>query len=116
MIAAGSPGAIYSRLNTNNATTSMTGMVANTRRTAYANISDLLHIPEHRERRFDDASQVLPPGLVGLEEPGGNIDHIVHRRLVQFVDRHFRRGRIGRSEPGGDLLLHHIGLRPTEPC
>ena len=32
MIAAGSPGAIYSRLNTNSATSSMTGMVARTRR------------------------------------------------------------------------------------
>ena len=34
MIAAGSPGAIYSRLNTKNATTSMTGMVARMRRAA----------------------------------------------------------------------------------
>ena len=32
MIAAGSPGAMYSRLKTNSATTTITGMVASTRR------------------------------------------------------------------------------------
>src|SRR3954451_1260850 len=70
--------------------------------------SRLGHIPEHRERRLDHAGDSLPPSLITFEKPGRDIDHVVHRGLVQFHDGLLLGCQVRRRIPGGDLFLHQL--------
>ena len=123
--AAGSPGAMYSRLKTNSATIPITGIVASMRRKMYETMrstatahADLRHAPEERQRPLDDAGDVLAPRLVAEEEAGRRIDHVIERRLVEPRHRRLLLVEVLGVEPGQHFLLHvgHCSASRTRPC
>src|SRR4051812_8925311 len=111
-----------SRLNTNSATTTMTGMVARIRLTTYVNmrlrcrqLCGLRHVPEERQRTFYDAADVLAPRLIGQEEPSRCEHDVVERRLVETARGGLFLIERLRIEPGGHFLLDLGNIRPAEP-
>src|ERR1700720_2091318 len=125
--AAGSPGVRYRREKTTNATTAMTTMVENRRRTMYAIIGCLadqpyarepiflFDVPHERDRRDDDAVEVRPIGGGKNELCGWNIWNEFERPSLDRVRGFFRAGRVGRRKPCVSQLLDLRILRPAEP-
>src|ERR1044071_7618932 len=112
-----------SRLNTNSATTTITGMVARTRLTTYVNTGPTLclrscclgHVPEERDRAFHDAADVLAPRLIGEEEAGWRKYDTIECRLVETPRGGLFLLEAFCVEPIGHFLLDLRYVRPAEP-
>src|SRR5215207_1737147 len=121
MIAAGSPGASRSRKNTNTATTTITGIVARSRRSTWAPIVYpsrgpcrtggaallLADVPEHRKPgvRDDAVDAVGPIGDRLRPLPEGDVDHLLDRALLQVAgDLHLLLVRMGEAVGAAQLL------------
>src|SRR5262245_12422610 len=104
--AAGSPGAMQRKLNTNSATTA-------THRQGGEDAADdvgehgrcsgsraLADTPEERQWPLHDSSDVPTPGLILQEEARGRVDHGLKCGLVELADRSFLFVECFGLEPG----------------
>src|SRR5216684_9241445 len=75
----------------------------------------LAHSPEERQRPLHDPGDVRAPSLMGEEEAGRGIDHVLARSLVEATDRGLLFVEILRRVPGRYLGFDFRAGRPAEP-
>src|SRR3954469_23353818 len=122
-IAAGSPGVRYSRRKTTKATTAMTTMVANRRRTTYANTVPvglagllLFHVPQQVDRGDDEPADVGAVRGRQDELAGRDDRHEFEGPFLHSLGRRLGFRRRLRVEPRLAQLFHLRVGRPAEPC
>src|SRR5262245_21953237 len=75
----------------------------------------LVDPPEERQRPLHDAGHIPAPGLIGEEEAGRSVDHVLACGLVEPTDRGFLFVEVAGLVPGIDLGLDLGDIRPAEP-
>src|ERR1700681_3625904 len=75
----------------------------------------LADTPKERQRSFQDAGDVLAPGLILQEEAGRRLDHGFKSGLVEPADRGFLLVECLGLEPGRYLRFDLRHVRPAKP-
>src|SRR5262249_56991313 len=81
----------------------------------YGTLCGLAHLPEERQRPFDNPAHVPAPSLVFQKEASRRIDHRLERSLVEPADRSFLFVQGLGLIPRGHLRLDLGCVRPAEP-
>src|SRR5258708_29503261 len=125
MLAPASPGHRGVGKTATNATTAMTTMVENSRRTMYAIIRrpasqgrrplSLLDVPQQRDRGDDDAAQIRTIGRRKNELRRRNIRNKLEGSSLHRIRRFFRSHGIVRGKPHVAQFLDFRVVRPPQP-